>query len=237
VKVLQFDIEDSSFQPVRELFPEAVEFLVKQRLENEVILVHCHAGISRSSTFLSAYFMTVFNWSRDEAIKYIKTCRDIAKPNGGFMNELARFQKHDRDNLRSSLLKKYGEPLIEMIDNDLAVIKHMNEGFELQPTVYFGAGSSTVGIHSTQNVAFFLDVSKAIFEVDEDDVSLWHLPSREVEPEMLNDGSVLLADLTLNPQSQFALMKGEEPPDPHVIFGLPKPDELPWEGGAYDDDL
>jgi len=233
VKVLQFKIEDSTFQKVSNLFEEAVEWLVEQRLQGEVILVHCHAGISRSSTFLAAYLMTVFNWSKEEAIKYLKHCRDCASPNSGFKQELRFFEKHFRDDLLIRLFEKHGDALREMIERDQQYVLEMRAGFETNPSIYFNGDCKAISVHSSQNVEYILRVGKAIHEIEDDgDVRLWYIQSRQEEPRLLEDLNETLIDIATHSEGKFVLSK--EPPDPRNLLSAPEVVPPPWDN-AYDD--
>ena len=59
--------------------------------EKRVILVHCAAGVSRSSSFVIAYLM------RDEKLPYhkafdkVKAARKWANPNSGFRRQLIQY--------------------------------------------------------------------------------------------------------------------------------------------------
>jgi protein-tyrosine phosphatase len=49
------------------------------------VLVHCHAGISRSAAIVCAYLMTKNGWSFSEALNFIKKRRNRVKPNENFV--------------------------------------------------------------------------------------------------------------------------------------------------------
>ena len=49
------------------------------------VLVHCHAGISRSAAILCAYLMTKHYWSYEQALNFIKKRRNRVKPNENFV--------------------------------------------------------------------------------------------------------------------------------------------------------
>ena len=73
-------------------FEESFDFIEKG-LEKGSVLVHCAAGISRSSTIVIAYLMKKNRWSVDDAFNFVKTKRKIISPNAGFMNQLRIYQK------------------------------------------------------------------------------------------------------------------------------------------------
>jgi len=55
-------------------------------------LVHCAAGISRSSTIVIAYLMQAMQFSLTEAFKYVREKRPIISPNDGFSRQLQVYQ-------------------------------------------------------------------------------------------------------------------------------------------------
>jgi len=57
------------------------------------VLVHCFAGISRSSTIVVAYLMIKNKWSCHKALKYVQSKRSVCKPNPGFLQQLVEFEK------------------------------------------------------------------------------------------------------------------------------------------------
>ena len=48
-------------------------------------MVHCYAGVSRSSTSIILYMMRKFMWSLDDILLYIKLKRNVVEPNQGFI--------------------------------------------------------------------------------------------------------------------------------------------------------
>jgi len=73
-------------------FREAIMY-IRGGLKCGSVLVHCNAGISRSSTIVTAYIMKENGESLDSALELVKRARPIAKPNPGFMKQLRIFEK------------------------------------------------------------------------------------------------------------------------------------------------
>ena len=61
---------------------------------NGKVLVHCHAGISRSSTICMAYLMATQKFRMEEAYEFVKTRRRCVSPNFNFMEQLLSFENH-----------------------------------------------------------------------------------------------------------------------------------------------
>jgi protein-tyrosine phosphatase len=60
---------------------------------NQKVLVHCMAGVSRSTSFLIYYFMKKYNYSYYQALNFISARRSIVSPNISFKNQLLIFQE------------------------------------------------------------------------------------------------------------------------------------------------
>ena len=70
------------------------------------VLVHCHKGVSRSSTFVIGYLMKKNGMSLDEALEYVKSIRPIVMPNLAFIAQLKAYEirlAKDRENVTDSL--------------------------------------------------------------------------------------------------------------------------------------
>ena len=77
---------------IKDHFDDAILF-VRKGLQSGSVLVHCNAGISRSSTVIVAYLMKEERRSLDSALQLVKKARCIAKPNPGFMKQLRSYEK------------------------------------------------------------------------------------------------------------------------------------------------
>jgi len=171
VEVLHFQVADIEYQSLLEYLAEGVEFILKHRLQGDTVQVHCQAGISRSCTFLTAYFMTTYNWSAEYTLDYIKKCRRCVNPNEGFRKQLDTFEKSNRDVLRQKLLAKYGDKMRNMIDQDLLSVKAIENGEErnfILEQVNDKPEKTIEGMHSTQSVDDLLQMAKRYTELKGD---------------------------------------------------------------------
>jgi len=57
------------------------------------VLVHCMAGISRSSTIVIAYLIVRRGWSFEKAYEHVRTARPTIRPNDGFMQQLKELKQ------------------------------------------------------------------------------------------------------------------------------------------------
>jgi len=62
--------------------------------ENGKVLVHCNAGVSRSSAILIGYLMKKQNYTYEEALEKTKLARSCICPNFGFAEQLRRMNKN-----------------------------------------------------------------------------------------------------------------------------------------------
>ena len=60
-------------------------------LTNDVVLFVSIAGVSRSTTIVAAYILTVTTLNWKDALKAIKCARSVANPNYGFQRQLQDF--------------------------------------------------------------------------------------------------------------------------------------------------
>lgn len=68
---------------------------------DEKILVHCMAGVSRSVSTVTYYFMKKYYLDYDEVIKFIKQNRKVANPNESFKLQLKNYD-YKRDKFTES---------------------------------------------------------------------------------------------------------------------------------------
>ncbi len=57
------------------------------------LLVHCHAGASRSATATIALIMALQQWPLVRAFKFVKSRRGVVQPNIGFCDQLLHFER------------------------------------------------------------------------------------------------------------------------------------------------
>lgn len=71
-------------------FKNSFHFIDKNRQAGNNVLVHCRAGISRSSTIVIAYLIQKDRLSFEDALQLVRSSRPIVMPNKGFVKQLKK---------------------------------------------------------------------------------------------------------------------------------------------------
>ena len=85
-------IDDSHDQDIHQYFQSTNEFIKSATTNNGNVLVHCHAGVSRSATLVLAYLMYEYNMSLEDARALLKSKRPCTCPNRGFLTQLESYE-------------------------------------------------------------------------------------------------------------------------------------------------
>ncbi|CAD8095689.1 unnamed protein product [Paramecium sonneborni] len=88
-------------------FDQASNF-IQDNLKHTNVLVHCYAGISRSSSLIIAYLLKCQGYSLKEALSKLKCQRPQVDPNDGFLEQLKEYEvklKSTKTHQNSSLNK------------------------------------------------------------------------------------------------------------------------------------
>lgn len=88
---VRIDIEDSRRANIAPHLRELVGYLVGAGRSGLNVLVHCSAGISRSSSVVIAYLMEVSDVSYDTALAHVQGIRPIVQPNPSFERQLREY--------------------------------------------------------------------------------------------------------------------------------------------------
>uniref|UniRef100_A0A336LIR5 Dual specificity protein phosphatase 15 n=1 Tax=Culicoides sonorensis TaxID=179676 RepID=A0A336LIR5_CULSO len=107
---------DTPDQNLTQYFPLCNDFIHSARLQEKNVLIHCLAGMSRSVTVCVAYIMSVTNLNWQEALKVVRSGRQVANPNKGFQSQLQDFEMFKLDEERRRLKERY--PSLALIDLD-----------------------------------------------------------------------------------------------------------------------
>ncbi|GAB2220157.1 hypothetical protein Droror1_Dr00007800 [Drosera rotundifolia] len=91
------EVSDSEDTNLAKYFHECFDFIDEAKKTGGAVLVHCHAGISRSVTIVLAYLMNRHGIPLSDAVKHVKAKRPKARPNPGFLKQLMEFEKSLQD--------------------------------------------------------------------------------------------------------------------------------------------
>lgn len=68
------------------------EFITTAKKHNGKVLVHCNAGVSRSTSVVIGYLIMICGFSFGEAYDLVKSKRSCIRPNDGFLKQLKKLQ-------------------------------------------------------------------------------------------------------------------------------------------------
>jgi len=111
VKALTINIADLPGSDLFSYLEKTTEFIKSSinEIAGSNIFIFCKMGISRSSTVLLAFIIAQYKISLLEAVDRVKSCRDIIRPNMGFLRQLNNWEREklgkasDLDELPASL--------------------------------------------------------------------------------------------------------------------------------------
>jgi hypothetical protein len=86
-------IPDAAPAPGIDWLRQQVEFIDRSRRAEMPVYVHCRAGVSRAGLVTVAYLMWREGWSRDEAMRLVRTRRARVRPNPAFMALLLEWEQ------------------------------------------------------------------------------------------------------------------------------------------------
>ncbi|GMI19558.1 hypothetical protein TrRE_jg10863 [Triparma retinervis] len=96
---MHLGLEDNAKEDISMYFDSTTEFIdavaalpPREGSAVPAVLVHCHSGMSRSVTVCMAYLMGKGR-SLIEAFEMVKSTRQQASPNAGFMEQLAEYER------------------------------------------------------------------------------------------------------------------------------------------------
>ena len=74
-------------------FNNIYNFIINSFNNNGKVLIHCMAGVSKSSTCIISFLMKYLNKSLYNSYIYVYKCRPQIQPNGTFFKELIEYEK------------------------------------------------------------------------------------------------------------------------------------------------
>jgi hypothetical protein len=100
-----FQIQDLPKEPIIEYLDAITSAIELARTRGHRVLIHCHAGVSRSPTCVLAYLMKYAGMGLYHAWNIVYKARPIIRPNIGFAKALQEFERLQQQNVtkKSSL--------------------------------------------------------------------------------------------------------------------------------------
>ncbi len=92
-KYFCFPLVDQGDCDIKQYFVDTFKIIDEALSNNQNILVHCQAGISRSATIVIAYIIRKQKKTMDESLKFVQSKRSCVSPNLGFCGQLIRYEK------------------------------------------------------------------------------------------------------------------------------------------------
>jgi protein-tyrosine phosphatase len=93
IQYLNCILTDLPEQSLPALLPKPLQFIQAAISQGGKVLVHCNAGVSRSSAIIIAYLIRHQDMKYDQALDQVRTNRATAKPNIGFETQLKELEK------------------------------------------------------------------------------------------------------------------------------------------------
>lgn len=92
-------IEDSPESKLYPYFDRVADIIHNARKNKLKIFIHCHAGISRSVSLLTAYYLKYqpkgdTNNKTTKILQFIREKRPFIRPNNGFLKQLLLYEKY-----------------------------------------------------------------------------------------------------------------------------------------------
>jgi predicted protein tyrosine phosphatase len=92
IHVLHIPITDHPSTNISKYFSHTYHF-ISHHTQKYGVLVHCAAGISRSTTLVIAYLMRQYKMSAKDAVFWVKSKRPCCFPNDGFLKQLIFYER------------------------------------------------------------------------------------------------------------------------------------------------
>lgn len=92
-KYKNIKINDTIDAKIVQYFDLAFAFIDEAHQQGGCCFIHCNAGVSRASSFVIGYLMKTDSLTFNEAFSFVKSKRQRACPNSGFMYQLCEYEK------------------------------------------------------------------------------------------------------------------------------------------------
>lgn len=85
-------VEDDPTHKIAVYFDDVADLVETARRRGSGSVIHCAAGVSRSTTLVLAYLLKYTDMSLLEAFRHTRTIRPVIRPNMGFMKQLIEYE-------------------------------------------------------------------------------------------------------------------------------------------------
>ncbi|XP_077977271.1 dual specificity protein phosphatase 18-like [Glandiceps talaboti] len=116
IRTMQVPVNDVPTALLSPYFDRVADKIREEKLRGGRTLVHCVAGVSRSTTLCIVYLMKHESLSLREAHDYIKARRSVIRPNLGFWKQLINYE-----------MRLYGRNTVRMVPSSLGWIPDVYE--------------------------------------------------------------------------------------------------------------
>ncbi|CAD8067073.1 unnamed protein product [Paramecium primaurelia] len=89
---IYLDIHDNMNSQISKVFERSYLFIENALKSQQNVLIHCAAGISRSATLVLAYLMKTYQYTLEQALRFLKQKRPYVRPNPGFLLQLLDYE-------------------------------------------------------------------------------------------------------------------------------------------------
>ena len=89
---LKIEGVDDNF-PIKSYFSKTNNYIKTAKAEGKNVLVHCFAGVSRSTSIVVAYLMKEMGYSFKEAYEFVRKRRPQVNINSFFVKQLVEYEK------------------------------------------------------------------------------------------------------------------------------------------------
>ncbi|KAF7639731.1 hypothetical protein Mgra_00000652 [Meloidogyne graminicola] len=110
IECVRIRIEDSPYSRLDNYFDLAADKIRSIRDRGGKTLVHCVAGVSRSATLCIVYLVKYERMSLRQAFHYVKSARPIVRPNLGFWQQMADYERKLRGHVTVTMIPVEGSP-------------------------------------------------------------------------------------------------------------------------------
>lgn len=116
VDYVKVAVEDSPYEDISRYFDMVADKIHEVKKFGGKTLVHCIAGVSRSTSLCLAYLVKYEGMTLRKAYQHVKAKRPIVHPNQGFFKQLVEYEK-----------KETGEQSVTLVDSVAGIIPDLYE--------------------------------------------------------------------------------------------------------------